>query len=73
MGVATAGIFEDVVGLAFGGGAPARGPGAARAFGLEIAYHNRRPLPEAVERMFDAVRLRLSVIASTMMAMPLGP
>ena len=26
-----------------------------------------------VERMFDAVRLRLSVIASTMMAIPFGP
>lgn len=26
----------------------------ARAFGLEIAYHNRKPLPEAVERMFGA-------------------
>ncbi|GMM94456.1 2-hydroxyacid dehydrogenase [Qipengyuania sp. MTN3-11] len=26
----------------------------ARAFGLEIAYHNRKRLPEAVERMFAA-------------------
>ena len=26
----------------------------ARAFGLEIAYHNRKRLPEAVERMFGA-------------------
>ncbi|TMM50005.1 2-hydroxyacid dehydrogenase [Qipengyuania marisflavi] len=26
----------------------------ARAFGLEIAYHNRKPLPEAVERIFGA-------------------
>ena len=26
----------------------------ARAFGLEIAYHNRKRLPEAVERMFQA-------------------
>ncbi|MGE5953117.1 MAG: 2-hydroxyacid dehydrogenase [Qipengyuania vulgaris] len=26
----------------------------ARAFGLEIAYHNRRRLPEAIERMFGA-------------------
>jgi glyoxylate reductase len=26
----------------------------ARAFGLEIAYHNRKALPEAVERMFGA-------------------
>lgn len=26
----------------------------AKAFGLEIAYHNRKPLPEAVERMFGA-------------------
>jgi len=26
----------------------------ARAFGLEIAYHNRKRLPEAVERMFNA-------------------
>lgn len=26
----------------------------ARAFGLEIAYHNRKPLPEAVERMLGA-------------------
>lgn len=26
----------------------------ARAFGLEIVYHNRKPLPEAVERMFGA-------------------
>ena len=26
----------------------------ARAFGLEIAYHNRKRLPEAVERMFHA-------------------
>ena len=26
----------------------------ARAFGLEIAYHNRKPLPEAVERMLAA-------------------
>ena len=26
----------------------------ARAFGLEIAYHNRKRLPEAVERMFSA-------------------
>lgn len=26
----------------------------ARAFGLEIAYHNRKPLPRAVESMFGA-------------------
>ena len=26
----------------------------ARAFGLEIAYHNRKRLPEAIERMFGA-------------------
>lgn len=26
----------------------------ARAFGLEIAYHNRKPLPDAVERMLSA-------------------
>ena len=26
----------------------------AKAFGLEIAYHNRKPLPEAVERMLGA-------------------
>ena len=26
----------------------------AKAFGLEIVYHNRKPLPEAVERMFAA-------------------
>lgn len=26
----------------------------ARAFGLEIAYHNRKPLPESVERIFGA-------------------
>lgn len=26
----------------------------ARAFGLEIAYHNRKRLPEAIERMFAA-------------------
>ena len=26
----------------------------ARAFGLEIAYHNRKRLPEAIERMFHA-------------------
>ena len=26
----------------------------ARAFGLEIAYHNRKPLPEAIERMLGA-------------------
>ena len=26
----------------------------ARAFGLDIAYHNRKRLPEAVERMFGA-------------------
>jgi glyoxylate reductase len=26
----------------------------ARAFGLEIAYHNRKPLPEAAERMLGA-------------------
>ena len=26
----------------------------ARAFGLDIAYHNRKPLPEAVERMLAA-------------------
>ncbi|ARU15694.1 2-hydroxyacid dehydrogenase [Croceicoccus marinus] len=26
----------------------------ARAFGLQIVYHNRRPLPESVERMFGA-------------------
>ncbi|WP_432200373.1 2-hydroxyacid dehydrogenase [Erythrobacter sp. W53] len=26
----------------------------ARAFGLEIAYHNRKPLPEAAERMLAA-------------------
>lgn len=26
----------------------------ARAFGLEIAYHNRKALPEAIERMFGA-------------------
>lgn len=37
VGVAAAGVFEDVVGLAFGGGAPASRPGAARAFGLEHA------------------------------------
>ena len=27
----------------------------ARAFGLEIAYHNRKRLPEAIERMFGAI------------------
>lgn len=37
VGVATTGVFEDVVGLAFSGGASASGPGAARAFGLEHA------------------------------------
>ena len=26
----------------------------ARAFGLEVAYHNRKPLPEAIERIFGA-------------------
>lgn len=26
----------------------------AKAFGLDIAYHNRKPLPDAVERMFGA-------------------
>ncbi|MXO95626.1 D-glycerate dehydrogenase [Erythrobacter aquimaris] len=26
----------------------------ARAFGLEVAYHNRKRLPEAIERMFGA-------------------
>jgi glyoxylate reductase len=26
----------------------------ARAFGLEIAYHNRKPLPDAIERMLGA-------------------
>lgn len=26
----------------------------AKAFGLEIAYHNRKPLPEAIERMLGA-------------------
>lgn len=26
----------------------------AKAFGLEVAYHNRKPLPEAIERMLGA-------------------
>ena len=49
MGVAAAGVFQEVVGLPFGGGASASGPGAAGAFGLEHAALLCGGLPGAVE------------------------
>ena len=51
LGTKLAGKVLGIVGMGRIGQAVAH---RARAFGLEIAYHNRKRLPEAVERMFGA-------------------
>lgn len=51
LGVKLAGKVLGIVGMGRIGQAVAH---RARAFGLEIAYHNRKRLPEAIERMFGA-------------------
>ena len=51
LGTKLAGKVLGIVGMGRIGQAVAH---LARAFGLEIAYHNRKRLPEAVERMFQA-------------------
>ena len=51
LGTKLAGKILGIVGMGRIGQAVAH---RARAFGLEIAYHNRKRLPEAVERMFAA-------------------
>lgn len=51
LGVKLAGKTLGIVGMGRIGQAVAH---RARAFGLAIAYHNRKRLPEAVERMFGA-------------------
>ena len=51
LGTKLAGKVLGIVGMGRIGQAVAH---RARAFGLEIAYHNRKRLPEAVERMFHA-------------------
>lgn len=51
LGAKLAGKVLGIVGMGRIGQAVAH---RARAFGLEIAYHNRKRLPEAVERMFSA-------------------
>ncbi|MBX7481171.1 2-hydroxyacid dehydrogenase [Qipengyuania qiaonensis] len=51
LGTKLAGKVLGIVGMGRIGQAVAH---RARAFGLEIAYHNRKRLPKAVERMFHA-------------------
>lgn len=51
LGSKLAGKVLGIVGMGRIGQAVAH---RARAFGLEIAYHNRKRLPEAIERMFSA-------------------
>ena len=51
LGTKLAGKVLGIVGMGRIGQAVAH---RARAFGLEITYHNRKRLPEAVERMFQA-------------------
>lgn len=51
LGVKLAGKTLGIVGMGRIGQAVAH---RARAFGLVIAYHNRKRLPEAIERMFGA-------------------
>ncbi len=51
LGTKLAGKILGIVGMGRIGQAVAH---RAHAFGLEIAYHNRKRLPEAVERMFQA-------------------
>ena len=51
LGAKLAGKVLGIVGMGRIGQAVAH---RARAFGLEIVYHNRKRLPEAVERMFSA-------------------
>lgn len=51
LGVKLAGKTLGIVGMGRIGQAVAH---RARAFGLQIAYHNRKPLPAAVEGMFTA-------------------
>ena len=51
LGTKLAGKVLGIVGMGRIGQAVAH---RARAFGLKIAYHNRKRLPEAVERMFHA-------------------
>lgn len=51
LGVKLAGKTLGIVGMGRIGQAVAH---RARAFGLEIAYHNRKRLPEAIERMLGA-------------------
>ena len=51
LGAKLAGKVLGIIGMGRIGQAVAH---RARAFGLEIAYHNRKRLPEAVERMFSA-------------------
>ena len=51
LGVKLAGKTLGIVGMGRIGQAVAH---RARAFGLHIAYHNRKRLPEAIERMFGA-------------------
>ncbi|HAW35143.1 MAG TPA: D-glycerate dehydrogenase [Erythrobacter sp.] len=51
LGTKLAGKVLGIVGMGRIGQAVAH---RAHAFGLEIAYHNRKRLPEAVERMFKA-------------------
>jgi glyoxylate reductase len=51
LGVKLAGKTLGIVGMGRIGQAVAH---RARAFGLHIAYHNRKRLPDAVERMFGA-------------------
>lgn len=51
LGVKLAGKTLGIVGMGRIGQAVAH---RARAFGLAIAYHNRKPLPAAIEQMFGA-------------------
>ena len=51
LGVKLAGKTLGIVGMGRIGQAVAH---RARAFGLKVAYHNRKPLPAAVESMFGA-------------------
>lgn len=51
LGVKLAGKTLGIVGMGRIGQAVAH---RARAFGLAIAYHNRKPLPSAIEQMFGA-------------------